>query len=183
MDCFRAGVGEWAVNIKDQLDYLDNKAIENPIKSLEAAVDSSRFPSDYEPALSHPLNRSVVKIRDSGAIDIFAATHQGIRIDPNQQVVNICTNSLLQHLGVLRSWVSRDAKMEVAGGIHLVNHAVITVDSRGDIVVSTNGNATVNARGNVIVRASGNIELKAGNEISLTAGSHIQFTAPRYDFA
>lgn len=179
------------MNLKDQLDYLDSKTIESPIKSLEDATENARFPTGYEPALTHPTHRSIVKLRDNGCIDIFAGVHQGFRVDPNKQVINVCTNNLFQHLGKLRSWVTRDAKVEVGGGIRVVNHATIVVDSKGDITVNTDGNVVVNARGNVTVNAGGSvyanargdIRLKAGGEIELKAGRHIQFTAPRYDFA
>ena len=171
------------MSLKEQLDYLDSKVIDSPIDSLENAAEMVRFPTSYEPSLTHPDHHSTVKLRDNGIIDIFAASHQGIRIDPNEQVINVCTNKLYQHLGRLRSWITHDAKIEVAEGCHLVNHAYITVDCKGDIVVNTNGNVTVNASGNVNVNAKGNISLKAQGKIDITSGAHIQFTAPRYDFA
>lgn len=176
--------------INDQLEYLDGKTIHNPIQTLQEAADEARLPSATEPSLSHPRNLSMVKIRDDAIIDIFAHNHQGIRIDPNQQTINTFTNNLLEHLGSRKTWISRNMKTEVAGGIHIVNHAVVRVDSRGDVIVVTNGNVRVSARGNVDVKCGGsatvdagqNITLKAGGEITLKAGKHIQFTAPRYDF-
>jgi len=176
--------------IKDQLDYLDGKTIHNPIQTLQEAVDEARLPSSSEPSLSHPDNLSMVKIRDDAIIDIFAHNHQGIRIDPNEQTINVFTNNMLEHLGSRRTWISRNMKTEVAGGVHIVNHAVVRVDSKGDVIVVTNGNVRISAKGNVDVKCGGNatinagqnITLKAGREITLIAGKHIHFTAPRYDF-
>jgi len=163
------------MSLKEQLDYLENKTIENPINSLEKKADEVRFPTSFEPSLSHPYHHSIVKLRDNGIIDIFVGDHQGFRIDPNTETIDTCTNNLLQHLGCLRSWISRDAKVEIAGGYHLVNHAAITVDCKGGITVNTNGNITVNA--------SGSVTVNAGGEIKLASKKHIQFSAPRYDFA
>lgn len=163
------------VAIMDQLDYLDNKSIPNPINSLDEKTMNARFPTNYEPALIHPYHRSIVKLRDNGIVDVFAADHQGIRIDPNNQVINICTNKLFQHMGRIRSWITRSAKTEIELGYHMVNHGYIIIDCKGDITVNTDGNVTLSACGDVTVKSKG--------EINLNSKRRIQFTAPKYDFA
>jgi hypothetical protein len=168
--------------IKERIQDLALKEIPDPIKAYAKAVDQARLPAFSEPALSHPHNRSIIKVRDNGYIDIFTGTHQGIRIDSNEQTINVVTNNLLQHIGNGRLWASGDLKMEVNRGTHLVNHAAINVDSRGDITIRTNGNVKVLVARNVEVKAGGSVSITAKGRVSVRSDEHIGFSAPRYDF-
>lgn len=122
----------------------------------------------------HPFTHSIVKLRDNGAIDIFVGTHQGIRIDPNTQTVNICTNTLKEHLGALRAWVTGDAQIECAAGYDLRSFAHVTIHASGDVTVKTEANA--------YIKAAGNMEVDVGGETTFRSGGNMHFTAPNYFF-
>ncbi len=69
---------------KDRLHRYIRAAM--PIE--EAYRKSYRFRGN-EPGFVHPVTHASVRMRDDGAIDIFAGEHLGIRLDPNAQSVNI----------------------------------------------------------------------------------------------
>lgn len=122
----------------------------------------------------HPYTHSIVKLRDNGAIDIFVGTHQGIRIDPNTQTVNICANTLKEHLGALRAWVTGDAKTECATGYELRSHAHVTIHATGDVTIKTDSNAQI--------LVAGNMDVNVGGETRFKSGGNMHFTAPNYYF-
>jgi len=63
--------------------YLD----EPPFETEEELEEHARY-TPTEPGVTHPKNKSNMKIRDDGAIDIFAGEELGIRIDPNNDSIN-----------------------------------------------------------------------------------------------
>lgn len=70
-------------------NYKDKSAIENIAQKREVV---GKF-KNQEVGLYNPVSSSVVKVKDDGTIDIFAATNVGIRVNPNNKTVEILGNS------------------------------------------------------------------------------------------
>lgn len=168
--------------IQGQVEALANKEIPDPIKAYIEAVDETLRPTHSEPTISHPYYRSTIKLRDNGAIDIFAETNQGIRVDPGTQTINIITNNLLQHTGSCKLWAAGDLKLEVDNGTHIVNHATINVDSRGDINIRTDGKVRILSASGIEIQTGGSVNISTKGSLNIAAGSNITFNASRYDF-
>ena len=69
---------------KEKIERYHDKP---PFKSREAAEKAARYNTD-EVGMNHPINKSRIKIRDDGAIDVFAGEELGMRIDPNNESIN-----------------------------------------------------------------------------------------------
>lgn len=112
-------------------------------KEVSDNVDLKKYPLVTEPALVHPLNSSIVKIRENGAIDVFVGTDNGIRIDPNQRSISMLSNTYGQKSTYHKQSVSRDAIQEVGG------------------------NWKLNVKGNVEIAAKGKVNLTAGKGVHI----------------
>lgn len=156
---------------QDELATLKNKPTANPIAALQEALEGARFPTDSEPMLVHPYNTSVVKIRDTGAIDIFTSGHQGIRIDPHTATVNVSANTLKEHLGALRAWVTKDIKIECGTGLDLKCGATIKVHGKGRVTLSTDADLELKSGGGMRLICGGSYSLIAGGGITQKAGT------------
>ena len=159
--------------LSGQLAVLQNKTIPNPIANIQQQLEDARFPTSSEPMLNHPFNNSVVKIRDNGAIDIFAQGHQGIRVDPQTASINLCANTLKEHLGALRTWITKDAKIVCGTGFDLKSHAFVKVHANGAISISTDTNLDLIAKGNMNLSCGGWLSIKSGGNHSVIAGGDI----------
>lgn len=113
-------------------------------KEMTNQVDLKKYPLHTEPALIHPLNSSIVKIRDNGTIDVFVGTDNGIRVDPNEKSVTLLANNYGEKSTYHKQVIGRDSTKEVGG------------------------NWKVNVRGNVEISAQGRMDLAA------TKGVHIE---------
>ena len=57
-------------------------------------IKEDRWFTPREPGFTHPDNKSTVKIRDNGNIDIFAGEELGIRISPNNNSITMLCDKL-----------------------------------------------------------------------------------------
>lgn len=85
---------------------------EDPIEKIMDKLEESRFFSSEEVGFVHPFTSSVVKLKDNGMIDIFAATNQGIRIDPKTKTVNFFANHEKHHSGQISAWIEHILSIE-----------------------------------------------------------------------
>lgn len=120
---------------------------------MEADIDEGSYPLQAEPALIHPGNTSVVKIRDKGVIDIFVGTDNGLRIDPVTRSITALSNTYRSHQQHETSETDRD------------RHARVGVND----TLAVGGHWTVKAGGNVHVEAAGALTLNAAKTLQLNA--------------
>lgn len=71
----------------DRLRDVQRK-YQKSVRETEEEISEQKYPGLSEPALVHPHNTSIVKIRDSGIIDVFVATDNGIRINPKSKSID-----------------------------------------------------------------------------------------------
>lgn len=119
----------------------------------KSSRDQRPYPKTAEPALVHPFTNSIVKMRDSGTIDIFVGTDNGIRVDPGSRTINKMANHERSMVGGITRNVGRN---------HITN-------AGGNWTISAGGNAVIQAGGNVNVKG-GNINVDGGN-VSMKAGN------------
>lgn len=87
----------------------------NATNGASSSATNSAYYRKAEIGFTHPLNRSTMKVRDNGVIDIFTSTNYGIRINPNNGSVTIVSHSQSQHASFLSQYVDSSFKVRVGG--------------------------------------------------------------------
>lgn len=173
--------------------------------TVKQAANNQHFPQTFEPALIHPDNHAIVKLRENGMIDIFVEDDIGIRLDPATKTVNIIANGIKLHGGsyyawvdssltdVLKNWVLKvggNVDITVKGNTSITTVGTTMIQSTGDITLQTQGNLTATAQGDLNASAQGNLTVSAQGtgkiysegELTIQSGSHLVATAPRIDW-
>jgi hypothetical protein len=89
-DGFMPLYNDWIDN--DNNDYsLYTDYIIDPIEEMNTVLNDCKYYSTSELGLTHPFNRSTIKIKDNGNIDIFIEDSQGIRINTIDKSINFFT--------------------------------------------------------------------------------------------
>ena len=148
------------------------------------------YPTINEPAVVHPWNNAIVKIRDNATIDVFSNTDNGIRINPNAKTIDMFTQSVKHHTTFIRSFVKRDEVHHV-GATWTINATTARINTKGNTQIRADRNVSVEGR-NVNVKASSratvegaNVDVKArtranihASRIEIKAGSRADIEAP-----
>ena len=156
----------------DILNNLDSKPTANPLLELKEGAEDLQHPTGAEPALIHPFNNAMVKLRDNGVIDIFADTNVGIRVDPNLQNISVVTDGWRSHLGYLIEWIMDNEERYIGGNSK--------TKIGGNIYLEVGGNAQVIVKGNAKIDVGGNIDIKNGGVVNWTSDGNMYFNAPNY---
>lgn len=119
------------------------------VEKTRGSVDKKRFPQSYEPALIHPHNSSIVKIREEGIIDVFVGTDNGIRIDPKNKSINFFSDAFRQRSMNEDKHIFRDAK-------HLIDN-----------------NWSIQVKGNTLIDVGNDFEVKS--ERIIFQGEEVHF--------
>lgn len=139
---------------KDTLGFTKDRLKDAQAKmrgSSKAKIDEKAqvpYPAISEPALVHPRNNSIVKLRDSGVVDVFANTDTGIRINPNAKTIDMFTQTINHHTSFIRSFVKRDEVHKV-GGFWTIECATANVTAKGSINFKAGGNINFKAKGKI----------------------------------
>lgn len=161
---------------------LKNNNREDPLKGIQEELKNATKPRLEEPALIHPFNTSVVKIRNNGMIDLWVSNDQGIRIDPNTSTINFIADGVKEHINYSRSWVAEDMEWWVKKSIlfnseqssFTVNaHSGIFLNSERQIELTAGGDLLQKIARNMKVDSEGNIEIKAGGSITVNASGNL----------
>lgn len=119
------------------------------------------YPTVNEPAVVHPWNNAILKIRDNAIIDVFANTDNGIRINPNAKTIDMFTQSVKHHTTFIRSFVKRD-EIHKVGGFWIINCTTARINAKGSASVTAGRNISLKAGGSMTLQAGGSINYKAG---------------------
>lgn len=144
-------------------------------REIVESVDLKKYPLNAEPALVHPSNSSVVKIRDNGMIDLFVGTDNGIRIDPKHRSISLLANTYGEKSTTHNQTVTRNMNASIGGNW--------TVKVKGNLTFTTEGSMNFTAqkdisllskKGSISLRTEdtyGNIDIHARNHVN-TASDH-----------
>ena len=100
--------------LSDKIEQLQRQ-YSRTRKELHEQIQLYPYPLTAEPALIHPNNTSVVKLRDNGAIDIFVGNDNGIRVDPNERSIQIFGNALQSKVYEETAKVNKHRTIEIGG--------------------------------------------------------------------
>ena len=65
-----------------------------PISELINDLSTSAYFEAEEVGLMHPVNKSLVKLKNDGCIDIFTKDNNGIRINPNEKKIMVSSDTI-----------------------------------------------------------------------------------------
>lgn len=137
----------------------------NATSGVSSSASNSAYYRKAEAGLTHPLNRSTVKIRDNGVIDMFVGTNYGIRINPNDGSVSIISNGQSQHASSLSQYVDSSMNVQVGGTYSQSSSSSQITSSSGNISISS-----LNVSGNSAnVKYSNMIENNINRTINATS--------------
>lgn len=95
------------------IEKADRKSLKSPEVTKELLEDESKYGLS-EIGLTHPKNKSTIKIKDDGNIDIFSWLNQGIRINPVKKLVMLLSNRI-RLLAVSKIELLSEKDIEVKG--------------------------------------------------------------------
>jgi hypothetical protein len=103
---------------KEFLDeyFGDNK--ENPISKIEEAL-KREIEFDNGVGLFNSISGSLIKIKDDGIIDIFVDGDNGIRIDPNNNSINLFTLNEKHHIGNIDLWIQNNLTADIKNKVNI----------------------------------------------------------------
>lgn len=156
----------------------------DPIKTADLMLENAMRPKLEEPAIVHPFNTSVLKIRNNGMIDMFVGTDQGIRIDPYSKTINEIVDGLKWHVGYFKGWVEQDAKWYANGEILFKSEqSSINLDAKSNISAKAGQNVTITAGQDVTISCSGTLTLSAGAGVNINTQGGFNLNGSAFDLA
>ena len=175
------------VRMYDQINQDRNS---DPVLGIKKDVDANNKPRLEEPALIHPFNSSVIKIRNNGIIDLWTSTDQGIRMDPGARTINVITDGFKQHLNYARSWIVEDLKywakqgflFESEQGDFVFKGINFRAESSGNTDFTTKGNMAQRSVGTMDIKAQGSMEIDSRNNMTISCAGNLTIKAQRVDF-
>lgn len=97
------------------------------------AEDRSQFQN--ETGLYDPGTRSVVKVRRSGAIDLFTGQNEGLRIDPVQHQIALLTQRLVGHTASLELYAQQSVSLEAVQQLILKSQDSAVMEAAGTLTL------------------------------------------------
>jgi len=154
----------------------------DPIKTLNDSIEGVPHHTASEAGLIHPFNTSSIKIKDTGMIDIYVATNQGIRVDPKTRSIVIMTDTTKIRTFDYRSWVGNHAVTRVRKNHEIYAGSQIIMDSDKDQIQTIGKNWTVKVVGNANLDIQGDMNIGIGKNFNVKAGGHMNFDAQTYNW-
>lgn len=100
------------VSIDEMMNEIYSSFSKSREEMRELAYEQS-FPQSSEPALIHPSNSSIVKIKDNGNIDIFSQNENGFRLHTEEKKIQVHSNQLEEQLGERITKIDENEEKEV----------------------------------------------------------------------
>lgn len=140
----------------------------DPVKTADLMLENAIRPRLEEPAIVHPFNTSILKIRNNGMIDMFVGTDQGIRIDPYSKTINEIVDGLKWHVGYFNGWIEKDAKWYANGEILFKSEAsAINLNAKSDVTIVSGKNITIKCDGKLTLSSQDGVNIDTGGDFNL----------------
>lgn len=144
----------------------------DPIKAADLMLENAMRPKLEEPAIVHPFNTSVLKIRNNGMIDMFVGTDQGIRIDPYSKTINEIVDGLKWHVGYFNGWIEKDAKWYANGEVLFKSEcSAISLDAKSDVTIVAGKNITIKCEGKLTLSSQQGVNIDTQGDFELNGNA------------
>lgn len=159
---------------------------------LEKKEKEVPYMSVNEPALVHPWNQSIVKIRDNGTVDLFSGTDNGIRINPEDRTIDLISRTQNTHATFVRAFVMKDEVRYIQKGwtiwaetatINTTKNTTVNADlqcvinTKKETIVNADTKCIINTKEETIVNADKNIELNTKADFHMNAAGNAYYKA------
>lgn len=146
------------------VDPIKEAINENPLKELKKRVQYQKHYRPEEQGVYHPHQKQVLKMRNNGAIDLFANQDTGVRVGRDNQTVEVFANHQKSHVYHDTKWVIGDHKefveghktMKTRGKTMIHGKDTITIKGEKNFEVEIDEDQTVHIKGNSTVNIDGN---------------------------
>ena len=162
--------------VDDLIYILDLKRKEDILDKLSSKLKDADFPALAEPAMIHPFNKSTIKVRDTGMIDIFTADNTGFRIDPTTESINAVASSEQHYIDYLKEWIFESVDTRIGEKWDINVGENINIGAGKSFNLNTGLDTSINSKGNIVGQASKKIYLKSG-QLDLNAVANIKMNS------
>lgn len=171
------------VNQYSSPEHITHVYTEPTDSSLEQMIKKAQYAYQFrgeETGLYHPSENSVVKLKNSGDIDIFVENNNGININKRLETISIMGNKLKQNLHASTRWltgndtsyIKGNQLTKVVGNVTLDGQGNLTVEIDKDTLVHTN-NLTIKVDKDATINVSGNATAKIGQHAKIDVGKNL----------
>lgn len=166
-------------------DFTDPNV--NPVMDITKRAEYKYHYRPEEAAVYHPIEKSAMKMRNNGSVDIFTQDETGSRFDKEHQVSNDFANDKKVHIFNFTEWLTGDSKsfvkghrtMKTKGKTYIQSGQDITVDADSNLIVNVKKNQTVIIQGNADVKINGNVDAKVNGHAKIDVDKDINMRGHR----
>ncbi len=176
--------------------------MDNPLLDILKRVEHMDQYRQEEQGVYHPLQKQIVKLRNTGAMDLFTQNDTGFRLDPSSQTIHEFGNHKKSHLysisewlaGSSKSYIQGDLEFNVQGKTVLVTKKGIRIKTgnadidisdnmgihiNGDVNINIDGNMNANVCRHATIEVNQNVDVQTKQNMNLHAGQDIRITSDR----
>lgn len=181
--------------------HREEGADANPMSEILERLEHKYHFRAEEPGLYHPTEKGTVKIRNTGAVEIFADQDTGMRVDPDTQTINAFANHYKANLHHMTEWLTGNSTSYIKGNLKIKTTGTTDIYSGKDIRIEgkkglqiyidkdekviIGGNSSVEIKGNVDLKVHGNVNAKVYQhatievlrDLKVRAGGNISMVA------
>lgn len=186
------------VNLYSSPEITKHTYTESTGSALDQMIKKAQYAYQFrgeETGLYHPTESNVVKLKNSGDIDVFVENNVGMNINKKLETISIMGNKLKQNLHDSKRWLTGDDTSfikgnqltKIVGNVTLDGQGHLTVEIDKDIFVhSTNinvnidKNATINVAGNATAKIGQHAKIDVGKDLVVRTKGNIDMAATGY---
>lgn len=152
----------------------------NPLAEIMKRLEHKYHYRSEEVALYHPVEKGTFKIRNTGAVEMFADQDTGIRVDPDTQSINMFANHYKSHIHHMSEWLTGSSNSYVKGhrtmktGGRTLIHSGQDIRIEGkrglQIVIDKDENVTIGGNSNIVIK--GNAKLDVHGNVDANIKQH-----------
>lgn len=157
--------------------------------SLDQMLKKAQYAYHFrgeETGLYHPSQSNVVKLKNSGDIDVFVENNVGMNINKRLETISFMANKMKQNLHESKRWLTGDDTSyikgnqltKVVGNVTLDGQGHLTVEIDKDIFVHST-NVTVNIDRDAIINIDRNANINVAGNATAKIGQHAKIDVDR----
>lgn len=166
--------------------------------SLDQMLKKAQYAYQFrgeETGLYHPTQSNVVKLKNSGDIDVFVENNVGMNINKRLETISFMANKMKQNLHESKRWLTGDDTSfikgnqltKVVGNVTLDGKGYLTVEIDKDIfvhstniVVNIDKDAHINVAGNATAKIGQHAKIDVDRDLIVRSKGNIDMEAAGY---
>lgn len=125
-DDIKALTDNWIDEENNYLLKYYSYAKSEPIKDLSRDISLLSYFDEGEVGLIHPTNKSIIKLKNDGCVDIFSEDNIGIRVNPKTKTISFIGDNIVSNS---KNWNLEIDNVNINSKIFAVNSDTIVLNS------------------------------------------------------